>query len=154
MADTTPTPVSVRKAVWLCALLIFSPSRFKAEEEGDIALRSARTVAAPKPSNDQIVRGALLASLLLVLASASLGYAGAMAMQALGYCFSSRSISWMQIVGASVLLWGTLFIRGYEITTWSGVNYSERANQWIYRGMYCVGTSIAAFSLAVQQCKW
>lgn len=153
MADTTPSPVSPLRALWLCVLLVLSPTRFTIAEETDNAWRAANPSTEQKWSKAEIVRAALLSSLIAVMASAAIGYAIGYLTKFLGICFSGSSVAWIQIVGASVLLWGTLFIRGYEIVTWCGVTYSERVNQWLYRSMYCVGTSVAVFSLAVQQCK-
>lgn len=153
MADTTPSPVSALRAFWLCILLLFSPNRFSAAEELDNDWRSKNPNTAPERSKIEIIRTALLSSFIAVVVSAAVGYTVGYLTKFMGICFFSSSVAWIQIVGASVLLWGTLFIRGYEIATYCGVTYSERVNQWFYRGMYCLGTSVAVFSLAVQQCK-
>ena len=153
MADTAPSPVSFGKALWLCLLLVVAPGRFIAEENQDIEWRKNNPSTIPRPSKARIVRRALLGSLLLVLLAAAVGYGAGRLTQVIGWCFAANCVAWIQIAGASLLLWGTLFVRGYEISTWSGVTYSERINQWLYRAMYCIGTSVAVFSLAVQQCK-
>ena len=153
MADTTPSPVSPFQALWLCVLLIFAPAKFTAAEELDNAWRQAHPNENLKRTKADIVRSALLSSLVSVVMSALFGYAAGVLTKVGGLCFSGSSVVWIQIIGISVLLWGTLFVRGYEIATWDGVTFSERVNQWFYRTMYCVGTATAAFSLAVQQCK-
>jgi hypothetical protein len=153
MADTTPSPVSVGKAVWLSVLLVVAPERFAAEEALDDEWRKNHPSGRAAPRKAQIIRAALAASFFFVAVSGAVGYGVGALTQVTGWCFSAGGLAWLQVTGASVLLWGTLFVRGYEITSWSGVTYSERVNQWIYRTMYCVGTSIAVFSLAVQQCK-
>ena len=153
MADTTPSPVSAFRALWLCVLLIFAPTKFTAAEEFDNAWRQAHPNRSVKYTKAEIVRSALLSSLVAVFLSALIGYAAGTLTRVGGYCFTGSTVAWIQIVGASVLLWGTLFVRGYEIATWDGVTFSERVNQWFYRTMYCVGTATAVFSLAVQQCK-
>ena len=154
MADTTPSKVSLGKALWLSLLLVVAPERFAAEEARDNEWRNNNPSGKVAPPKAQIIRAALAASLFAVVASAAIGYGVATAWtQFTSWCFSAGAVVWLQVAGALVLLWGTLFVRGYEITSWSGVTYSERVNQWLYRTLYCVGTSIAVFSLAVQQCK-
>lgn len=59
----------------------------------------------------------------------------------------SITIITQQIIGACLLLWGTLFVRGWEIQTYKGVTLTERVNQWIYRTMYCLGTAIIVCSI-------
>lgn len=153
MADVTPSRVSIGKAVWLSVLLVVAPERFAAEEARDDEWRKNHPSGRTARRKVQIIRAALAASLFLVAVSGGVGYGIGALTQVAGWCFSAGGVAWLQVAGASVLLWGTLFVRGYEITSWGGVTYSERVNQWIYRTMYCVGTSIAVCSLAVQQCK-
>ena len=43
---------------------------------------------------------------------------------------------------------GTLFVRGWEIQTWTGDSLIEHVNQRIYRSLYCIGTCVIVFSLA------
>ena len=45
------------------------------------------------------------------------------------------------------MLWGTLFVRGWEIQTYSGVTLVERVNRWLYRALYCSGTALIVASL-------
>ena len=52
------------------------------------------------------------------------------------------------MTGAGLLLWGTLFVRGYDIQTYGGVTLTERVNQWVYRTMYCAGTALLVCSVA------
>ncbi len=90
-------------------------------------------------------------SLILVLVS---GVIGAVAGQICGRIFgaaSPRCIVLLQVVGASMLLWGTLFVRGWEIQTYKGKTLVERVNQWIYRALYCAGTVILVSSLTWPQ---
>jgi hypothetical protein len=72
---------------------------------------------------------------------------------ALGRCSTPQTVVWLQIVGAGLLLWGTLFVRGWEIQTYSGVVFTERVNQWLYRFLYCTGTSVIVYSLAFLPCR-
>lgn len=136
----------------LCILLLFNPKRFLEAQVQDNAARKNYTGDAIGEPGAYIVRRALLHSLLLVIASGAIGY-GIGVTIGMGYgCAYSRYIMWLQITGACLLLWGTLFIRGWEIETYSGVTLTERVNQWLYRFLYCVGTAIVVFSLAWPQC--
>jgi len=99
-----------------------------------------------------IVRRAFGYSLLLVLSSGATGYMVGFVISALHGCATTKLIAWLQIAGASLLLWGTLFVRGWEIETWSGITFAERVNQWLYRLLYCFGTAVLVCSLAWQQC--
>lgn len=100
-----------------------------------------------------VVRRAFTQSLLLVVASGSLGYLAAVGIHQAGRCATPTTVAWLQIAGASLLLWGTLFIRGYEILTFGGVTLVERVNQWLYRSLYCAGTALIVYSLAFPPCK-
>ena len=67
-----------------------------------------------------------------------------------GYIFGSASpkcISILQGTGTCILLWGTLFVRGYEITTNKGQSFIEKVNQLIYRTLYCIGTVVLVSSV-------
>ncbi|MCB2071684.1 MAG: hypothetical protein KDF67_19690, partial [Ottowia sp.] len=112
-----------------------------------------------EPAADQrahpahVVRRAFFQSLLLVLLSGSVGFVWGIGMHHLGRCATPPTVAWIQIVGAGMLLWGTLFVRGWEIETWSGVSLTERVNQWLYRTLCCVGTALVVYSLAFPACK-
>jgi hypothetical protein len=54
----------------------------------------------------------------------------------------------LQIAGALILLCGTLAVRGWDIQTHGGVTLTERVNQWLYRGAYCVGSALVIVALA------
>jgi len=69
-------------------------------------------------------------------------------MTAVGGRPSGALITASQVFGAGLLLSGTLFVRGWEIQSWSGVTLTERVNQWIYRFLYCTGTAVLIWSLA------
>ena len=152
MSDTPPTKVTLVRAVQLCVLLLFVPKKFLAEEEADNKLQSERNDHEKCTHSAFVVRRAFWFSLVLVLAS---GLVGALFGVAAGYitgCAKTVWIVWLQIVGSLFLLWGTLFIRGWEIETWAGVTFTERVNQWLYRFLYCLGTAIIVFSLTWPYC--
>lgn len=152
MANTKATPAGPFRALKLVALLLFRPARFEELQAEDNAILNA--VTSPKRTEPAlVVRRAFFASLVLVLVSAAVGYGlGAGVSHWLG-CFRAGLVAWLQIVGTSVLLWGTLFIRGWEIQTHGGITLTERVNQWIYRSLYCAGTAILVSSLAVATCS-
>lgn len=151
MADTRPTPVSVFRAIWLSLLLLFAPARFAKAEQEDNAARNNFSSAPSREHSSLKVRRAFFASFLLVVVSAAVGYLLGMALGTF-VCATTKAIGWLQIAGACVLLWGTLFVRGWEIQTYSGVVLTERVNQWLYRFLYCAGTAALVCSLAWPQC--
>ena len=153
MADTRPTPLSPWRAVWLCLLLLLAPSRFIKEQEADSIARNNYKDSYEPPHSAYIVRAAFMKSLLLVVAFGAAGYVAGQIMGCMSRCAPSSTIAWLQIVGASVLLWGTLFIRGWEVQTLSGASFTERVNQWLYRMLYCAGTWVVVYSMSFPPCK-
>ena len=149
MADTRPTKVSFLRGVYLCILLIFSPRKFLAEQEKDNQARKNFSGQAENKLSPMIVRRAFGMSLLLVVVSGLVGYSLGLIGSCLFGCASNKAISLLQILGVLLILWGTLFVRGWEIQTYCGVTLTERVNQWLYRSLYCVGTSILVFSLGL-----
>lgn len=146
MADTRPTKLNFFKIIYLCFLAFFNKKKFIKEEEKDNAIRNF-PVAEEKKHRIYIVIRAFWCSLGLIILSATLGI---LVGWVLRHNFNNPTpyiVSLLQIVGACLLLWGTLFIRGWEIQTFCGVTLTERVNQWIYRTLYCVGTSIITCSL-------
>lgn len=151
MANTSPTPITFFGALKLVVLLLFRPARFLEFQARDTVVLSAATKPAPIEAA-LVVRRAFFASLVLVIASAAAGFAIGALSGRLG-CTRPGTVAWLQIAGTSLLLWGTLFIRGWEIQTYGGINLTERVNQWIYRSLYCVGTAVLVSSLAVATCS-
>lgn len=153
MADTRPTQVGFFRAAKLCLLLLFAPSRFIEAEQQDIAERN-NYVGGEKPIHRAyLVRRAFHLSLLLVLLSAAIGWCAAKVVASFGRCATTETTMWLQVAGASLLLWGTLFIRGWEIQTFSGVVFTERVNQWLYRFLYFTGTAVVVYSIMFVPCK-
>jgi len=123
------------------------------EERRDDEVR--KTMAEPPPASPHrafVVRRAFFSSLALVLVSGAVGFSAGVMMKSLGRCATGATTSWLQIGGTSLLLWGTLFIRGWEIQSYGGVTLTERVNQWIYRALYCAGTAVIVYSLAFPAC--
>lgn len=132
-------------AIWACLLAILSPTRFLRFQEA--TTKRLGVPAASDVNSVFVVRRAFWFALLLVLASGAFGgVVGFVLGPSVGPA-SPRQITWLQVIGASLLLWGTLFVRGWEIETWKGQTLIERVNRWIYRALYCMGTSILVASL-------
>lgn len=151
MAKLAPSPAGFFRGAKLVLLLLFHPERFLELQAEDSARLSASPNSGPA-EGVHVVRRAFFSSLALVAASASVGYIVGAIIGRAG-CAPPSVLAWLQILGASLLLWGTLFIRGWEIQTYGGATLTERVNQWIYRTLYCLGTAVVVFSLAWPQCK-
>lgn len=154
MADTRPTKISAFEAVRLTALLLLSPGKIADEEAKDNEIRKILSQSKFKKHRAHVVRSAFYSSFALVLISAVLGYGGSIFMVSLSRCAPPSTTAGLQIAGAAILLWGTLFIRGWEIQTYGGVSLTERMNQWIYRFLYCTGTVLVVYSVAFPACKY
>jgi hypothetical protein len=153
MANTIPTSIKFFRAIQLCLLLLFAPTKFEAEEKAyNLELNSVSDKANPNCSSSSIVRHAFFYSALVVAVSGSVGYLFGLILGVFS-CATPKLIAWFQVVGACLLLWGTLFVRGWEIQSYGGINLTERINQWLYRSLYCVGTAILICSLAWPQCS-
>jgi hypothetical protein len=147
MADIRPSKINFFKIIYLCFLAIISPKNFIKEEEKDNTLRANFPPAPEKKPRIYSIRKAFWYSLGLIILSACVGCLTGLLLR---YYLASPSVSLivlLQSIGACLLLWGTLFIRGWEIQTFCGVTLTERVNQWIYRFLYCIGTSIIICSL-------
>lgn len=151
MANTSPTPVNFFRAAWLCALILFAPERFRTEEEADNIKLNASSSGAEPGCPLSRVRHAFFYSAAMVFLSGAFGYLCGIVL-GVSVCATPKLIAWLQVIGACVLLWGTLFVRGWDIQTWGGVSLTERVNQWLYRSLYCFGTAILVCSLAWPQC--
>jgi ABC-type dipeptide/oligopeptide/nickel transport system permease component len=132
-----------------CLLVIASATRFLEFQKA--AAPAIGASIASEDSSAHVVHNAFWLSLLLVLVSCIVGaVAGATAGDIFGPA-TARLISALQMVGALLLLWGTLFVRGWQIQTYKGISLIERVNQWIYRALYCLGTAVFVASLAWPQ---
>jgi hypothetical protein len=147
MENPTPTRVHFFQVCYYCILGMFCPSKLEKEEEKDNQLRSKLPKAAITPSGSHIVNRAFWNSLVLIILFSLIGCLTGIMLK----CFTGRptsiSVIILQALGAALLLWGTLFVRGFEIQTYDGVTLSERVNQWLYRALYCLGTAIIICSL-------
>ena len=64
----------------------------------------------------------------------TVGYLSGKALGCVSSPTPTRLVPALQIVGATVLLWATLFVRGWDIQTLGGVTLTERVNRWIRIG--------------------
>lgn len=127
-----------------CILAIVAPQRFLKYQERRADLD---VPAASNDSSVRAVRRAFWSSLGLVIASAAFGcIVGALLAQGFGRP-SSSSVTLLQVLGSSVLLWGTLFVRGWDIQTFKGETLIELVNQLVFRTMYCIGTALLVVSV-------
>jgi len=148
MADTRLTKISFIRATYLCLLVIFRPEKMAKEEEKDKEERKSFSQP-PPPSEERacVIRRAFWSSLFLMIASAAIGYIVGQIIDKLFGSMPKILITSLQIIGVMLLLWGTLFVRGWEIQSYGGVTLSERVNKWIYRALYCIGTAIIICSV-------
>ncbi len=109
-------------AVKLCVLLLCTPKKFMELEDSRKLDGHNESIEREHPAI--VVQRAFRTSACLVLASAGLGYI--LGHFCLACASSTVPIIWAQIVGTCLLLWGTLFIRGWEIQTRGGVTLTER----------------------------
>jgi predicted membrane protein len=150
MGSAKPTKVSVVKAIYLCLLLMFDMDKFINEEKKDQEKRQKLPDGACQTHEAFIVRNAIIKSFFLVLSAGFVGFILGISFRYLDKQPAALAIKGLQIFGALLLLWGTLFVRGFEIQSYAGVNFTERVNQWIYRGLYFSGTAIVVLSLVWQ----
>jgi hypothetical protein len=147
MADTRPTKLRFFYKIYICFLGIFNPKKLIDEEKKDTEFRSGFSDKVDTEHNAYIVNRAFWSSLGLIII---FGLTGALMSKVLSHLYGQPAnwlIILLQILGASLLLWGTLFVRGWQIQTRCGVTLTERVNLWIYRALYCVGTSILICSI-------
>lgn len=150
MADTRLTKVGFLRAVQLCAYGIFRVQKLIQAEKVDNEIRKGFSQPPPPPEERAFkVRRAFWTSLTLVVCSIGVGYLAGKAICAIDGFVTSRVIGILQVIGATLLLWGTLFVRGWDIQSFGGVTLAERVNQWIYRSLYFIGTSVIVASLVM-----
>lgn len=150
MADTRLTKVGPFRVVLLCAFAAFSPRRLVEAERADEKARKSLPQPPPpeEPGAFKLRRG-LWGSLLGVLCSIAAGYIGGRLVGTVSGQPSGVLVRGLQVFGAVILLWATLFVRGWDIQTFGGVTLTERVNRWIYRLLYCLGTAAIVVSLVL-----
>lgn len=86
--------------------LVFS----ELQAEDAKVLNSAK--GASKPPNATVVRLAFISSFVLVIGSSAVGFLGALVLGWGLHCVLLNSVTSFQVIGTSLLLWGTLFVCG------------------------------------------
>ncbi|MBU6440526.1 MAG: hypothetical protein KGJ85_05565 [Betaproteobacteria bacterium] len=145
--------ISLPGAVRLCALLVFDRSRFIQEAHADLARRQGIEPAALRldpyrAQQTDRIRKELWRSFVLVLCALACGIVLAFLFAALQPQPRPFVCALTQILGAAVLLWGTLAVRGGDIATLEADSLPERVNQWIYRTLYFIGTALITLGTA------
>lgn len=150
MADTRLTRIGPVRALVLCAFAAFCPKRLVEAERADEEARKGLPQPPPpeEPRAFKVTRG-LWASLAWVVGSIAFGYLSGKAIGTVSGPQPTRLVAGFQVFGAMILLWATLFIRGWDIQSWGGVTLTERVNRWIYRLLYCLGTAVIVASLGL-----
>jgi hypothetical protein len=146
-------------AVWSCFLLVFAPAKFKALEDEDNAQARAldkektpEQIAAEREPRHLVVRRALVFSFLVVVFAAIIGWVVGRLVGWIGYCAVAWWIGFLQIAATGLLLWGVLFVRGWEIQSWGGNTLGERVNRWLYRFLSFVGTLLLVVAISLPPC--
>jgi hypothetical protein len=146
MADQGPTKFGFFRACHLCLLGVFAPKRLTKEQEMDNARLKQTGETKPKA---MILCSAFWWSLFLVVSSSAVGFAAGKLTGSIVGPVSPGFVSGLQAMGAMLLLWGTLFVRGWDIQSIGGETLVEYVNHWIYRALYCLGTADFVFSLSL-----
>ncbi|GGD98272.1 hypothetical protein [Caballeronia grimmiae] len=129
------------------ARLVFAPNAFVAAEQKHIeAVDATRSEDVGVAGRVSLVRQALLRSASLVGIAFAMGWLWAEAVGLSGYALRPNWQVLLQALSAATLLWGTLFLRGWEIQTFSGMTLTERVNQTLYRVLCTVGTVVGVFA--------
>lgn len=135
-------------AVDLCnaAKLLVAPSAFLAAEDRNLVVANA-----PRRGNDiadraALVRRAFWRSAALVAIAFAAGALIARIVEGAGYALIPDWQLKLQAASAAILLWGTVFVRGWDIQSYGGATLSERANRTLYRALYVVGTRLGVFA--------
>lgn len=92
------------------------------------------------------VRRAFFRSALLVAIAFGVGIICAQGVSFAGYAMIPTWQLRLQALGGAILLWATLFVRGWDIQTMEGSTLAERANQTLYRLLCVIGTVLGVFA--------
>jgi hypothetical protein len=148
LSDIAKTKIGFFKAIHLVLLAIFSPKDFELIEAGDMS--RIKKLKKQEISRIRIIRRAMFWSFIIVSISFIIGFFIALLLNILIGKVNHTVIVILQILGGLIILWATLFLRGWDIQTFVGTTLSERVNSWIYRFAYCLGTIILVISFFLQ----
>ena len=145
MSQKIPTKIPFIKVVQICFFAVFRPSRLiELEKENVAEIENSPVDNEPRVKK---VHNAFWASFILIILFSVIGSAIGLLLKCFYGAPSSLAVNTLQIIGAGLLLWGTLFVRGFEIESYCCVTLGERVNQWLYRTLYCIGTAVIISSL-------
>lgn len=147
MGNPTKSKINVFRRLYLVFIALVNPNKFNEEEVKDNKLR-ANLPEAKELSKIEKVRLALFTSLIIVMLAWLVGYMLGVVLQSQCGAPDSRTISFLQSLGAVILLLATIAVRGNEIATWDGVTLSERVNRWIFEALYFIGTTLLVISVS------
>ena len=138
--------VPIHIAIRATVLAVFSPKRFRSFQE-----RVTKPLGIPAASDSNsvtIVSCAFWTSVAVVGAAAIVGsLVGFLLSQFVGPA-TPKGVAALQIIGASILLLSTIYVRGPAIETYDRETLIERVDRWIYCAGYFVGTAAIVASLA------
>lgn len=138
--------VPVHLAIWATVLAVFAPTRFLQFQ--DRVTKPLGIPAASDGNSVAIVARAFWTAVVVVAADGILGtFAGLALGRAIGPP-SPKGVAVLQIIGASILLLATIYVRGPAIETYDRETLIERVDRWIYCAGYFLGTAAIVASLA------
>ncbi len=147
MGNLTKSKIGIFRRFYLVFLALVNPKKFNEEEMKDNKVRE-NLPRVKELSKIEKVRLALFISFIIVILAWLVGYMLGVLLQKQYGSPSSGIISFLQSLGALILLLATIAVRGNEITTWDGATLSERVNRWIFEALYFVGTTLLVLSVS------
>jgi len=139
----TSEKISLLNRFYLFFILITNLHRFENYEEEYKKIKKGED-----PSDVYLVRRAFYLSFAMIIFIVIIG-------TIIGWGLSLRfgnpkemERNILQILGATFILHGTLFLRGWEIQSFQGDTLSEQMNRWIYRFQISFGTLIIVVILS------
>ena len=91
-------------------------------------------------SKMQTIYKALLWSALTVILTGVASWVFAWLLSRYSILPTQPVLNWLQYGGIGILLWATLAKQGWNIQTWGGKTTAEKADQWVFRILYVVGS--------------
>lgn len=146
MSNKEPTKLNILKKIRLVFLFIFNTELFINEEELDNKKLSEKQPSPDEPRAYKLKKAFLFSLLAIVIT----GISGLLTGITLNYFISNPNVIFthiLQMTAATILLWATLALKGWDIQSWKGITFTERMNQWIFRSLYCFGTFLAVVSI-------
>lgn len=126
--------------------LVFFSSAFLLAEDKNLPHANAHQAPSTLSERAALVRRAFWQSAVLVAAAFGCGVLVADAVEAAGYALIPAWQLRLQALSAALLLWGTVFVRGWDIQTYGGTTLTERANRTLYLTLCVAGTALGVFA--------